>query len=388
MTQAVARSRTIPHWLAVPLTAFLITRLVVFAAVYLSDIALPQIANEDKRDAVEVWNRWDTVWYVSIVEDGYAFTPGEKSSVAFFPLYPLLMAALRPLISGPVVAGLLISNLAFLAALILLYRLTESLLESRSTAGRTVFYLAAFPTAFFFSAAYTESLFLLLSVGAAYAAHQRRWGWATLCGILASATRSLGFLVWLIVVFEWLSSHGWTLSTARKPESWQTLRAALRTGWPVLLLICLIPLGLLAYMLYLALTFNDPVAFWSAQAAWGFESSNPLAVIIHDMERVARGELPYFTYLNILAFFAVLWLTIPIARRLGVGYALYTLLSVLVPMFSRTESLIRYILVLFPAFIIVGIWGRNRSLDMALRVIWLPFLALFTALFVKGVFIG
>ena len=77
-----------------------------------------------------------------------------------------------------------------------------------------------------------------------------------MAGALAAATRSLGFLVWLIVVYEWLSSHGWILTAARTPDSWRNLRAALRSDWPALLLICLIPLGLLAYMLYLALTFN------------------------------------------------------------------------------------------------------------------------------------
>jgi hypothetical protein len=388
MTQAIVRARTLPHWLTVPLVAFLITRLVVFAGAYLSDVALPQISNGESRGTIGIWDRWDTVWYAEIVDQGYSFTPGEKSSVAFFPLYPLLMSIVKPILGNTVAAGLLISNAAFLAALILLYRLTEARFENRATAGRTVFYIASFPTAFFFTAAYTESLFLLLSVGAAYFAYERHWGWAALCGILCAATRSFGVLIWVLVILEWLSMHGWTISAIRQPEMWQKLRQAVRTDYRTLILICLIPLGLLAYMLYLGLKFGDPIAFWTTQSTWGFSNIGPVAVVLRDMERVARGELPYFTYLNILAFLAVIWMCVPIGRGLGAGYALYALLSVLLPMFSRTESMIRYILVVFPVFMVAALWGRNPWVDRIWRIICLPFLALFTALFVKGVFIG
>jgi hypothetical protein len=272
--------------------------------------------------------------------------------------------------------------------LILLYRLTEARFENRATAGRAVFYIASFPTAFFFTAAYTESLFLLLSVAAVYLAHERRWGWAAVCGALCAATRSFGVLIWVVIILEWLASHGWTLSTIRQPGTWQKLWSIVRADFRTLVIICLIPLGLVAYMIYLGLKFGDPIAFWTTQAAWGFSNIGPIAVILRDMERVARGELPYFTYLNILAFLAVLGLCIPIGRRLGAGYSLYTLLSVLLPMFSRTESMIRYILVVFPVFMLAGRWGRQVWVDRIWRIVCLPFLALFTALFVKGVFIG
>jgi hypothetical protein len=385
---AAVRARTLPYWITAPLVAFLITRLVVFAGAYLSDIILPNVANDEPRGVVGVWNRWDTIWYGQIAEQGYSYSSTEKSAVAFFPLYPLLMAALKPVVGDTVLAGLLISNLAFLLALILLYRLTEGVFESRVAAGRAVFYIAAFPTAFFFTAAYTESLFLLLSVASAYCARERRWGWAVVCAILCSASRPLGVLIGLVVLQEWLSMHGWTLSTIRQSGAWVNLRCAVQTDFPKLLLICLIPSGLLAYMLYLGLTFGDPVAFWTSQSTWGFKSIGPLAVIAHDIGRVTRSELPYFTYLNILTFLAVLWLAIPVGRVMGAGYALFVALSVLIPMFSRTESMIRYILVLFPIFMLLGRWGRNVWLDRVLRIVWLPFLGLFTALFVKGVFIG
>lgn len=384
MSSTISQRHTWQHILIVPLTAFLITRLVVFGAAYLSDIALPMIANNESRGVLDIWNRWDTVWYVEIVEQGYNFTPEAKSSAAFFPLYPFLMS----LVGHPLFAGLFISNVCFLLALILLYRLGERELGNRRDAARTVFYIAAFPTAFFFTAAYTESLFLLLSVAVFCCARQQQWGWAALWGVLGAASRPLGILLWGVVLLEWGRAHGWTFSTILDRAAWAKLFNGVRTDFLSLLMICLIPSGLLIYMLYLWATFGNPIAFWTAQAAWGFESLGPIGIIVKDWGRMAVGELPYFTVLNILAFLAVLGLCVPIGRRWGAGYALYTALSILIPMSSRTESMIRYVLVLFPVFMVLGIWGRNIWFDRVYKITCLPFLALFTALFVKGVFIG
>ncbi|MBZ0279864.1 MAG: hypothetical protein K8L97_03930 [Anaerolineae bacterium] len=384
MNAAASYRRFLPQGLIVPLLAFLITRLIVFGAAYLSDVALPMITNDEPRGVLDIWNRWDTVWYLEIVEQGYSFTPDIKSSVAFFPLYPLMMS----IIGSPLFAGLLISNLCFLMALILLYRLIECEAGNRHDAGRAVFYIATFPTAFFFTAAYTESLFLLLSVAVFYCAREQKWGWAALWGLLGAASRPLGILLWGVVLLEWAQSHGWMFSTISSRESWANLWNAVRADFLSLLVICLIPLGLLVYMLYLWASVGNPVAFWTAQAAWGFQSLGPVAIIIRDLERMLAGELPYFTVLNILAFLVVLGICVPIGRRWGASYAFYTALSVLIPMSSRTESMIRYILVLFPAFMVLGIWGRNIWFDRVYKITCLPFLALFTALFVKGVFIG
>src|SRR6266536_281249 len=98
MTQAVSRTRSIPYWLMAPLIAFLLTRLVVFAGAYLSAVVLPMVSNDDPRGAIGIWDRWDTVWYADIVDKGYSFDPAEKSSVAFFPLYPLLISIIKPVI--------------------------------------------------------------------------------------------------------------------------------------------------------------------------------------------------------------------------------------------------------------------------------------------------
>src|SRR5207249_1898103 len=138
------------------------------------------------------WERFDGLWFLRIATKGYVNGDG---SAAFFPLYPLAIRAVSFLIGGhPFAASLIVSNLAFLAALLVLYFLTSSEL-SQSAARKAVMYISVFPTAFFFLAPYSESLFLLLSVSSFWAARRRKWPLAALLGALAAATRSLGILI-------------------------------------------------------------------------------------------------------------------------------------------------------------------------------------------------
>ena len=121
---------------------------------------------------LEPWQRWDTLHFQAIAERGY----GAYDSSLFSPfLYPLLIRLVADTIGGDtLLAGLIVSNLAYLVALIYLYRLA-TMETGQEIARRSILYLALFPTAFFLLAAYTESLFLLTTVAALYYARQKRW---------------------------------------------------------------------------------------------------------------------------------------------------------------------------------------------------------------------
>jgi Gpi18-like mannosyltransferase len=141
--------------------------------------------------------RWDTFFYYTIATDGYSWDAAafRHYNVVFFPLYPVLMRWGGAALGGhPLVAGLIISLVAYAGALVLLYRL--ALLElGDDYAWRVILLISTFPYALYFSAVYTESLFLLLTVGAFYAMRRGRLGWAALCGLAAGLTRPNGF--WL-----------------------------------------------------------------------------------------------------------------------------------------------------------------------------------------------
>ncbi|MBK8028346.1 MAG: hypothetical protein IPK17_02320 [Chloroflexi bacterium] len=387
------------HWVTRPLAAFLITRAIVFFAAYIAEIAIPGISGDGLYHVnpsnvwLDVWARWDSGFYLRIAEEGYRFVIGQQSSVAFFPVYPLSMNLLAPFAGSNLAAGVLVSNVYLFFGLIFLYRLTETIFKDSGTATRAVFYIAAFPTAFFFSAVYTESTFLLFSTATAYFARKHQWGWAAVTGILCSASRIVGFLVAGLVIYEWLMAHGWTLATIYKKQAWANLWDGIRKDWPQLLIIALIPLGMVSYMVFLWRTFGDPLAFNTTQSAWGRQMLGPVAIVLRDLGGLLRqnfltGEIWYHVLLDLGAFFAVLFTTWAIWRRMGAGYGIYVLLAILIPMSSGSGSLTRYVLVIFPFFMMLAHWGRHTVLDRALLVGFSVFLGIFTTIFVNWIFIG
>ena len=176
------------------------------------------------------------------------------------------------------IAAYLVSLAALLGALVLLYRLT-ALELGRRAAGPAVLLLCVFPASLFLGAPYSESLFLLCSLGAFYAARTGRWAWAGAAPRGASATRSAGLLLLLPLVLIYLygprpdrpgEEHG------VRPRGWlASLRPvhALRrdAAW-----LALAPLGLAAYAAWLGIAHGDPLAFSGAQDFWGREFAGPL----------------------------------------------------------------------------------------------------------------
>jgi len=206
--------------------AFWASRLVVFLA---GVVAVAQFGNQsvasvyDPNDLtapfgyfsnllVSPFARWDSSWYLAVAKWGYGpqtsgvplNPPGGVARMNFFPLYPALMRVIGWIVGSDLIAGVLISLLAFAVALWLLYRLVE-LDFSVQVAEVTVLLVAFCPMAFYFSAVYTESLFLALSLGAIYNARRDRWLYAGLLGALAAVTRIEGvvLVVPLVMIAVW-----------------------------------------------------------------------------------------------------------------------------------------------------------------------------------------
>jgi hypothetical protein len=282
-----------------------------------------------------------------------------------------------------------------LGALIFLYRLALLDLEDEAAAQRTLFYIALFPTAFFFSAVYSESTFLLFSVACFYFARRRLWLWCGLAGLFVSATRIVGVLMYAIALLEWLSSTGWSLSRIHRRENWLRLLQGDKQ-WLGLLWIQLIPLGLLAYMLFLYQRFGDPLAFFKAQAVWGRgELLFPFSALWRDfraiwMQNFIAGD-SYMWRVTIDALTGVFALVGSVIawRRLGESYGLYTFLSVLIPgLTNSTFSMSRFVLVMFPLYMLLAIWGRNQVVDKIITIGFTLLLAILTTLFVNWSFVA
>ncbi len=199
----------------------------------------------------------DSTWYATIATTGYSTIKLGFPHIytVFFPLFPMLLKTVMILTQLPVyLAGQLINYLCFFGALCLFYKWLEQDFD-RQTARLGCLLLAFSPYNIYFMAVYTESLFLLLTLIFWRAAKQQRWLLMGIAGCLISATHPNGILIGCFGLwFMW--------------EDWRKNQSLLWTYWPLLL----VPLGLVAYMLFLYIEIRQPLAFVHYQIYWARDS--------------------------------------------------------------------------------------------------------------------
>jgi hypothetical protein len=328
---------------------------------------------------VTAWERFDALWFLRIASEGYV--DGDGSAV-FFPLFPLLIRGLSPLLGGhPLAAGFLVSNAATFGSMVALYFLTAGEFDER-TARRTVLYLALFPTSFFLLAPYSESLFLLLALVSLWAARRRRWWVAGLAGAGAAATRNLGVLLVIPLAVE--AVHQWRERREGRTLAIGLLWSAVAAG------------GTLAYLVYWQATAGDFLAPIHQQENWQREGSFPLATIVRGTVEAFRfvGQYPGGYHLldwlvTIPAALAVVWVVLR-ARPVFAAYAVAMVAAPLSYVFLPRPfmSLPRFLLVVFPILWPWAVLGlRRRGLHEAVAAVSAGLLALLTVLFVNWYYV-
>jgi mannosyltransferase PIG-V len=336
--------------------------------------------------ALESWNRWDVAWYVPIAESGYAPDPLRS---AFFPVYPMLVRGVQAVTTISMFqAAMIVSVLACLAALILLHRLATDLLDAEH-GRRAAFYLLAFPTGLFLVAAYNESLFLALAVGALYCMRRGLWWWAgLLCG-LAGATRLTGVLLGLAFAYEYLRQRGWSIRKIR----WDALAALL------------VPAGVVLYMVYLDKTFGNPTQFLDAQANWFRDGYQAPWTTYAEVIRLISDGTTYHpdTVRNVVNLvtsvgsFVFLALAVVGPWKLGRGghyLVAFALPSMLLPVINPIHnyyplaSVWRYFLECLPAFLVLARMGASRTFDRFYVMTAVGVSGVMVVTFVQNNFVG
>ena len=294
---------------------------------------------------IKPWFRWDTQWYTAIARNGYE-RPG---STTFLPFYPLLTGLLGRMLAGEyLLAALIISNLAAVIALALLHKLVSEHYGRRS-ANYTLAYIALFPTSFYLVAGYTESLFLALVLGAFLLAERERWLLAGLCAILAIFTRWQGAaLIPAMAIYM------------------------LRNDRRALVALGLIPLALIGVLAIFVISGGVEALPWrqlQTEQAWQGSFTWPwrawaktgLALVgqLPDNKKAIRVPA---NWVLTAVFYALL---VKYMRHGIIPYTMYAWGAHLMTASrlvadSTLRSMPRYVLVLFPAFVLLAGFGKRH----------------------------
>jgi hypothetical protein len=340
------------------------------------------------------WQRWDALWYQHIATTGYG--PADGTS-AFYPLYPLL-ARLFSTVTGDVVrAQWLVSAVAFVIGVALLWRLTRlEVLRQRALDQRrraafvatlAVLTTVLFPAGFFLVALFTEGLFLCLTLAAFWFARTGRPWAAGLAGLLAALTRAQGALLILPLAYEQARAAG-VLDWLRR-----------RGGSPPRpsLLASLLPLaGTALFALYQGTLAASDVGTGS-QAPWGLSFVLPGQAIAASLDYIGRflGQpKAWVEILNLGSLIVGLVVAVIATRRLPLAYAIYAISSLglyffRTVAFSPLMSVSRYVLVVFPCSIIVAMWlSRRPRLAATWLVLSLALQIAFYQYWVRWGFVG
>jgi hypothetical protein len=369
--------------------AFVLWRIALFIIAYSAILILPIFGNRFpywdmmlSPTGLPSWiwgfGNFDGVHYLRIVTMGYE---SSQYSQAFFPLYPIFIKIIT-WYSGNYLISLISTNFIFLLALFVIYKLFE-IDFSKKTAFYTILLLLIFPTSFYFGSIYSESIFLFFVSSFLYLLRKKNYLAAGIYGFLACSTRILG--LWLILVYlieVYLENRNQNIK--------QLLTVNIVAG------LLLIPLGLILYMFYLGVNFNDPLLFLNSQPAFGAERNNfPIILFPQVFYRYIKmiltiqwSSLLFFNVILelIFALFSFILLLFS-CKKIRFSYWLFSFGCWLTPTLTGTfSSMPRYVLMMF---LLLPLFTRMQKRYYIFFVILFIILGmLLTALFTRGYWVA
>ena len=385
--------------LQVALLPFLLTRFVCFILWYFGGVlfTVPNYSPTPVpfHDLLYNLNHWNTTYFLDIATNGY--TTPENSY--YFPLYPTLIRLFTPIFRhDPLLTGLFLTNIAFLIASIVVYRLVEMEFDG-GTARRATLYTAIFPGAIFFFVAYSDAFLFLFIVLNLYALRRRRWWLSGLFGALATLTDIRGVLLFIVFLYEFVRVE-WPLLRENK-----LLRSVLIKSVSVIAAL-LIPLALAVYAFALKRVFGDALAFLHAQSYWGTGFAFPwigLLLTLRDLLHLPRllFVIPHdlIDLMSLLLFVVLLALCFVGPERLRRDQWMFALSGVLLLLYALITparapsaglpydplaSMERYVLCIVVGFMLMARYGRRQWFHMTYLLIALPVFALLFLLFLTG----
>jgi mannosyltransferase PIG-V len=317
---------------------------------------------------LEIWNRWDSLHYLQVAQFGYNAASIMKAW--FYPLFPWSTRLVAYVAGNYFVSALIVSGCASVAAAILLRRIVQFDHDAGISRWAVWFFLI-FPTAYYLHIGYSESLFLALVLGSILAALFGRWWLAGVLGALSWMTRPNGIILLPTLAVE--AVHQWVVT---RRWNWRWL-------W-----IAIVPAGFAVYLLVNWRVTGDPFTFlrmrkklFAMESSWpwvGIRSAiGNLRRTPNQAEIVGAQEL-YFAALGFVCMI-VSWFKLRPVHAAWITGNWFLVTSV-----TFMESVPRYVLTMYPVFILFALLSQNRLCTAIITVWSLLFLALFSSVFIRG----
>ena len=330
------------------LSCFFITRTLLTLIGVTSRIILESHRGRGRSDVLknvwlDIWGVWDTGWYLNIAQNWYTTDINSHggANYGFFPLYPFLMRIVGWFVQNNYIGGIIVSNAALLVSCIFLYKLVEREASSK-IALNSIKFLFLFPTAFIFSAVFSESLFVACMLVSFYFARGNRWFWAGFFGGLTALTRSIGVFVCLPLFYEYIHSKDFKVANVRVD----------------VLCLSLVPIGLSLFAFLNYRLTGDFLAFSHIQqTGWKHEWTNPFSVLLGSL---VDGDPLHFLN-GIFSITAVVVLSAGI-RTIGFSFWLMGMILLFFPPLAGKvcmNSMLRYGLVVFPFYLMFAKISEN-----------------------------
>lgn len=353
---------------------FIIWRILLFLFAFIAPVIISNFGNRFpyvdllKNSHLPFWlwsfGNFDGVHYLGIAQHAYSY----QYTQAFFPLYPIIIKITSFLTFGNYLsAALIVSNIFFLCTLFIFYKLV-ALKYNKKTAFWACIFLSAFPTSFYFGAVYTESLFLFLIICSFYLYEKGKLWQSYLISAFSSGTKLIGLFIAPFLI--------------KKKKLW---------FYPFLV----VPLGFLAYVLYLKIEFNNPLYFLSSQEIFGqARSTNHIVLLPQVLFRYLKIILTTSGLALAVALFelasTILAYSIIILsyKKIDFRYLSFAFIAITIPTLTGTlASMPRYILIAFPIYIYLALI-KNIYLKFFVLAIFIILLFVTTILFTRGYWVA
>jgi len=363
--------KRIPYSLKIAILIFLIVKVFVFslgfAVSYLYVGPSPPLSI-----IMRQFDHWDSPHYIDIAKNWYVNEGDQRNFIVFFPLYPLLIRLTTFSFEYINLSALIVSNVSSILAAVYLFKLAK-LDFNDDVAKRSVLYLSVFPTAYFLSAIYTEGLFFALVIASVYYARVKKWPLAGFLSLLAALTRLAGLVLLPTLIVEYFHQKGWRLKKVDANLFWPCLALA---GFLIYLGINYQVTGNFFTFMEIQRThwsqYFDPLQGLSWAWSWAITAAFP--------ENITIGIAPI-----IFAVFGLLVVVTGFLLRFRLSYNVQMLLTWGLSVFiSWWISVPRYVMAMFPMFILFAFLARNRTVNYVIMVVFTAALCFFTVLFAKG----